>query len=205
MAVISGQSVTCLFTTRRFDTGVKTNADSLPTGTLFINGVSNAATVAVTNVATGEYKCQVTLPTLSLGDVLDIIVAGSVNGVADQAVVWRDTRQDAAVSDLATDYALASGVNTTQIAGSASAASNQSAAANKVYVGTVTGSPTTTTFVDTNQTAGDDGWWNGRILIFGASIQGQGTPITGWSASTHTYTFKALTRAPTITDPYVIV
>jgi hypothetical protein len=205
MAVISSQSVTVEFTTRRFDTGVRTNADSTPTGTLIVNGTDNGATVTVTNITTGRYKAAVTLPTLSLGDIVELNITATVNGVTDNSIVYRDTRQDAAVSDLATDYALASGVNTTQIGGSASAATNQAAAANKVYVGTITASPSTTSFVDTNQAAGDDGWWNGRIIIFGGTVSGQGTPITGWSSSTKTYTYKALTRVPAVTDPYCIV
>ncbi|MCG5559902.1 hypothetical protein, partial [Klebsiella pneumoniae] len=67
MSVRSAQSITVLFTTRVFATGVGTNADSLPTGTLYVNGTADAVTVTVTNIDTGRYKAQVTLPTLAVG------------------------------------------------------------------------------------------------------------------------------------------
>ncbi len=92
MSVQSGQSITCVFTTRRFDTGAATNGDSTPTGTLYVNGVSNAASVTVTNVTTGVYKAAVTLPTLAVGDVVDLRISATVNSVTDNAVVWRDTK-----------------------------------------------------------------------------------------------------------------
>ncbi len=92
MSVRSAQSITILFTTRAFGTGIAVNADSLPAGTLYVNGVSNAATVTVTNITTGIYKAQVTMPTLSAGDVVDLSIAATVATIADNAVVWRDSK-----------------------------------------------------------------------------------------------------------------
>lgn len=92
MSVRSAQSITVLFTTRSFSTGVATDADSTPAGTLYVNGTSNAASVTVTNITTGIYKAAVTLPTLAVGDVVDLRIAATVNSVADNAVVWRDTK-----------------------------------------------------------------------------------------------------------------
>jgi hypothetical protein len=92
MSVRSSQSVTVVFTTRRFDTGAATNADSLPTGTLYVNGTADAATVTVTNITTGRYKAAVTLPTLAVGDVVDLNINATVNSVTDNAVVWRDIK-----------------------------------------------------------------------------------------------------------------
>jgi hypothetical protein len=92
MSVRSGQAITVLFTTRRFDTGVGVNADSLPTGTLYVNGTAGGATVTVTNVTTGVYKAAVTLPTLAVGDVVDLRISATVNLVVDNAVVWRDSK-----------------------------------------------------------------------------------------------------------------
>jgi hypothetical protein len=106
---------------------------------------------------------------------------------------------------LATDYALASGVDVTKVNHDSAAAIAHQLILNKVFTGTVTGSPTTTTFIDTAQTAPDNAWWNGRILLFGGTLGGQGTLLTGWNSATKTFTFKALTRAPTIGDPYGIV
>lgn len=88
--VRSGQQVTIEFPTRRFDTGVTTNADALPTAVLVVNGTNNSAVVSISSVATGRYKASVLLPTLSDGDIVEIVAFATVNAVSDQAVVWRD-------------------------------------------------------------------------------------------------------------------
>lgn len=114
MSVRSGQSITKVFTTRVFSTGVATNADSTPTGTLYVNGTADAASVTVTNLATGIYKAAVTLPTLAVGDVVDLRIAATVSSVSDTEIIWSDTKDIAADSsgkvpatiaagDLATD------------------------------------------------------------------------------------------------------
>lgn len=114
MSVRTGQSITKVFTTRVFATGVATNADSTPTGTLYVNGTADAASVTVTNVATGIYKAQVTMPTLAVGDVVDLRIAATVSSVSDGDIIWSDTKDIAADSagkvpatiaagDLATD------------------------------------------------------------------------------------------------------
>lgn len=120
MSVRSAQSITKLFTTRVFATGVATNADSLPTGTLYVNGTSDAAVVTVTNVTTGVYKAQVTLPTLAVGDVVDLRINATVSAVTDNAVIWCDTKDvviDAAgLVDSTTVKAGPSGSGTAQTA-----------------------------------------------------------------------------------------
>lgn len=97
MAVKTGDAITVSFTTQRFDTGAAANADSLPTGTLYVNGVSNAATVTVTNTTTGQYRAAVTLPTITTGDRCEIAIAATVNSVAGRGIIWRDA------CDIATD------------------------------------------------------------------------------------------------------
>jgi hypothetical protein len=92
MSVRSAQSVTVLFTTRVFATGIGTNADSLPTGVLYLNGVANAATVTVANLATGKYTAQVTLPTLAVNDEVELMITATVSGVTDSGVIWGDTK-----------------------------------------------------------------------------------------------------------------
>jgi hypothetical protein len=114
VSVRTGQSITKVFTTRVFATGVATNADSTPTGTLYVNGTADAASVTVTNVATGIYKAAVTMPTLAVGDIVDLRIAATVSSVSDTEVIWSDTKDIAADSsgkvpatiaagDLATD------------------------------------------------------------------------------------------------------
>ncbi len=92
MSVRSGQAITIEFVTSSPTTQAATNADSLPVGTLVVNGADNGASVTVTNVDTGRYKAAVTLPTLAVGDVVEISVAATVTSVAGKAVVWRDTK-----------------------------------------------------------------------------------------------------------------
>ncbi len=92
MSVRSGQSVTVEFVTSSFSTGAAANADSTPTGTLVVNGTDNAASVTVTNIDTGRYKAAVTLPTLAIGDVVELIIAATVSSVAGKGVVWRDSK-----------------------------------------------------------------------------------------------------------------
>lgn len=91
MSVRSAQSITTEFTTRVFATGVATNADSTPTGTLYVNGTADAASVTVTNQAAGKYKAAVTLPTLAIGDVVSLVIAATVSTISDNAKVWEDT------------------------------------------------------------------------------------------------------------------
>lgn len=92
MSVRSGQSITTEFTTRAFATGAATDATGTPTGTLYVNGTSNAATVTVTNQATGIYKAAVTLPTLAVGDVVSLVINATVSGVTDNAKIWEDSK-----------------------------------------------------------------------------------------------------------------
>ncbi len=92
MSVRSGQSITKVFTTRSFSTGVATDATGTPTGTLYVNGTADAASVTVTNIATGVYKATVTMPTLAVGDVVDLRINATVSAVTDNAVIWWDTK-----------------------------------------------------------------------------------------------------------------
>jgi len=120
VSVRTGQSITKVFTTRVFATGVATNADSTPTGTLYVNGTADAASVTVTNVATGIYKAQVTMPTLAVGDVVDLRIAATVSSVTDTEVIWSDTKDlvidSAGLADATTVKVGPSGSGTAQTA-----------------------------------------------------------------------------------------
>ena len=77
------------FTTQRFDTGVATDADSLPTATAARNGSDDGAfTLTVAKLDTGRYKVTGTVPAgYAAGDVVQVCVAASVNGVSGKAIV----------------------------------------------------------------------------------------------------------------------
>jgi hypothetical protein len=88
MVIRPSQSVTALFETRNAD-GEEQDADSTPTGTLYVNGASNGATVTVANVATGLYKFAVTIPSdLAAGDVAQVRVTATVDEVTGRGLVW---------------------------------------------------------------------------------------------------------------------
>jgi hypothetical protein len=83
---MTGETIVSEFTTR--SSAGSANADSLPTGTLVINGVDDGATVTIANKTTGVYTASVVLPTIDDGDLIQIRVAATVNGVSDKANVW---------------------------------------------------------------------------------------------------------------------
>jgi len=95
--------------------------------------------------------------------------------------------------------------NMLAIAGSTTAATNQSKAALAIYPGTVTTTGTTTTLIDTGLTQVDD-HWIGRVVIFlTGTLAYQATTITDFVASTDTLTMTALTSAPQAGDTYLVV
>lgn len=85
-----GDSVTVEFCTQVFATGVATNADSTPVGTINKNGTDDGAvTVTVTNIDAGRYKAAFTIPaTYVPGDVINLTIAATVSSVAGKACVW---------------------------------------------------------------------------------------------------------------------
>ena len=107
-----GDSVTVVFTTRVFSTGVGTNADSTPTAILNRNGTDDGAvTPVVSNLDTGRYKAVFAIPATYLpGDVLNLSVAATVSTIADKAAVWH-CKVD--VGFVATGKALAGSTSTT--------------------------------------------------------------------------------------------
>jgi len=134
MSVKSQQSVTVEFTTAHPTTGAPTSGDTTPTGTLFVDGVANAAAVTVTNITTGVYRAAVTLPTLSAGQIVGIRITAVVATVSGTSVVWQDTADTALVSDNAT--AIAAIPTTPLLAANYTAPSNADIATIKNAVGT---------------------------------------------------------------------
>jgi hypothetical protein len=71
-------------------TGALSAADALPAGTLYLNGVANAATVTVAETVTvGLYTWSVTLPTVADGQNLEVWIAAAVGGVSGGNKVWQ--------------------------------------------------------------------------------------------------------------------
>lgn len=125
MSVKSGQAITVLFSTANASTGAAADASSTPTGTLYVNGTANGATVTVTNITTGLYKAALTLPSLTAGDVVSLRVTATVATVAGEGVVWQDVADTVRLSDVPA-------VNVTTWAGVATT-SNERDAMNRLY------------------------------------------------------------------------
>jgi len=94
------QTITKLFTTCDPTTGAAADADSLPTGTLYVDGVADSATVTVTNITTAVYKAVVTLPDAAAAYCADLRIAATVGTVAGEEVIWSDVVDLKLVSDL---------------------------------------------------------------------------------------------------------
>ena len=122
MPVKSGQSVTVEFVTANPTTGAAADASSTPTGTLYVNGVANAASVTVTNQATGVYKASVTLPTLASGDLVAIRISATVATIAGEGIVWQDTADTVHVSDVSAQVAAIDPLDATETQAAAAAA-----------------------------------------------------------------------------------
>jgi hypothetical protein len=82
----TGETIRAVFTI--VGTAGLVDADSLPTGVLYLNGAANAATVTVTKLATGKYKAVVTVPTVVDGDDLALLIDATVDSVPAANVVW---------------------------------------------------------------------------------------------------------------------
>lgn len=67
--------------------GAATNADSLPTASLYRNNaIDNAVTVTVANVTTGIYSLSCTIPvSYAAGDTVQILVNATIGGTAAKA------------------------------------------------------------------------------------------------------------------------
>lgn len=106
MAAIPGDTIVRLFTTRNPVTQVKVDADSLPTGKVYKNGVANAISVTVTNIETGLYKASAlmaagaTANQFAIGDDWSIEIDATVDSVADQFIIIQDTFDDKRVGTL---------------------------------------------------------------------------------------------------------
>lgn len=88
--VVSGKSVSLRVYTYT-TTGANADATGTPTGTIALNGVTNAASVTVAKLATGTYSYSFTVPTLASWDTMDCEVSATVGGIASGAVVFSYT------------------------------------------------------------------------------------------------------------------
>ena len=81
-----GEAYSKSFTVAASD-GAATDADATPTGTVLVNGATNAATVTISHTATGLYKASVAAIPGSAGDQVELLIAAAVGGVSVQSIV----------------------------------------------------------------------------------------------------------------------
>lgn len=90
MSVLSGQPVGFLYEVYDPAIGQLANPTSI-SGALYINGVIDGTSVTPTNIATGEYRVSVTLPSLSVGDVVQIRLTYVFGPVTYKVLSWLGT------------------------------------------------------------------------------------------------------------------
>lgn len=73
----------------RGNTGALVTPSVGPAGTLYLNGVANAATVTITG-SNNPYKWSVTLPAIANDDVVQVYMTATIGGVATGALVFVD-------------------------------------------------------------------------------------------------------------------
>lgn len=96
--------------------------------------------------------------------------------------------------------------NALAINGNTTAASNLAASASAIHVGSVTGSPSTTTFIDSALPFTTTDQVKGRILILtSGTLIKEATAITAYNPSTKQLTFSSLSGTPSTSDTYVIL
>lgn len=99
----SAQSLAGLFVCVN-STGAITTPSIGPTCTLYVNGVSNAAVVSVTG--SNPYKYSVTLPTLTAGNLVQVYMTATIDGVSTAEVLFQDVGDTSRVSDISPTIAV---------------------------------------------------------------------------------------------------
>lgn len=122
MAIKPSQVCSGQFTVSSPSNGELTNADSTPTGNLVENGVVDAAVlVSISNIATGIYKWQLTVPAdYTSGTVLQVRINATLNSVSVAGIVWSNTvdkqhNSDLAGSSFSSSYALDQQLSLSQV------------------------------------------------------------------------------------------
>ncbi len=203
-----------------------TNADSTPTASLIRNGAADGAvTVTITNPAAGQYKAACTIPGgYAAGDVVELLIAATIDGEADKAVVdalrlvgadFTATNLPASVAAYAAGQDPATLLDTRLDSIDASIAGISGGGGGsgiELPTGTANAGGSTISFTATgaglNATTG--AYVGQRVLFTSGPLDGESRPIEGHTvaSSTHTFTFatgRAFTGAPAAGNTFVIL
>lgn len=94
MTVKTGQVWAGVFTTLGTNGGLLAGS---PSGTLYVNGTSNGATVTITG--SNPYKWSVTLPSLTAGQRVDMYITATIGGTVTAGIVASDQADTTLLSD----------------------------------------------------------------------------------------------------------
>lgn len=67
--------------------GAASDADSLPTAAVYLNGVANGASVTVTDLGTGLYSATWTNPGAN-GNTVSVVASFTMDGITSHATIW---------------------------------------------------------------------------------------------------------------------
>jgi len=98
----SGQTWAGVFSTLDA-TGALATPSVGPTGTLYIDGSSDSATVTITG--SNPYKFSVTLPSLTAGQRVDMYITATISSIATAGIVASDQADTAYISNVKSDTA----------------------------------------------------------------------------------------------------
>jgi hypothetical protein len=143
---IIGDNIIRHFTTRKIGEGL-TDADSLPTGTVYKNGTATGITVTVTKISTGNYKASFTAAAGSgadqfvIGEDWSLVISATVDSVSDAASIAQgtfDNKRVGALNDIAAgaEMDLVNAPNSTAIAAIQSGLSTFDASSDEVAIKT---------------------------------------------------------------------
>lgn len=103
-----GETIVIGFTTHRFDTGAASNADSLPTCTVYENNTGTVGGTTVTNLATGVYYVTIVATSgngYEAGKFYNVSIAATVSGISGNAIIDTFVVRDASIDDVKTQTA----------------------------------------------------------------------------------------------------
>ncbi len=194
------------------------------------NGLNNAVNFAPTDgngmeilAGSGNHN-GLKVTSSGTAPALNVLALGTGNGMeitpdsGDGLVITGDITSDGMVNDITGNLSGSVGsvtarvtANTDQIAGDATAATNQKLAALAIVIGVVGTGSTTTSIVTSSllPAAVDLDQFKGRVVLFTRSttttgLRAQGTDITG-SSTGGVLTVTALTEAPVAGDTFIVV
>lgn len=174
-----------------------------------VTDISGNTFAAITN-ADGYYNLTLTAAQLDTEGRLTVLINDDslCLPVRHDFVVQNANVYDSLHAAAATDYLQ---VDTEQINGDASAATQLALSAGQIITGTISNAiltPTTTAFAADDITEATADHYNGRVIIFtSGALAGQATSIEDYSlvSAEGNFTVVAMTEAPANNDTFIII